>query len=228
MRFICSLALVGVLLVGCGQYSNPNDLTSIPQPDRMEVAYSLLKQATDALDVKFQKGQITDDQRMEKIREYSEELLRDVDQSQVPPNDLWQYAEILRISRRWAEAEETLLKAIKVPADEDRRIQDTLRLSQAQAHNGKYQVAIDTATSTFDAKDEDTAPILLSSLYEIAPIIKGHGVDSALADMLKSAIACHERTKVDPNTQEGKIFASVRRFHIRKAETFIEQLKAGI
>ena len=228
MRFICSLALVGVLLVGCGQYSNPNDLTSIPQPDRMEVAYSLLKQATDALDVKFQKGQITDDQRMEKIREYSEELLRDVDQSQVPPNDLWQYAEILRISRRWAEAEETLLKAIKVPADEDRRIQDTLRLSQAQAHNGKYQVAIDTATSTFDAKDEDTAPILLASLYEIAPIIKGHGVDSALADMLKSAIACHERTKVDPNTQEGKIFASVRRFHIRKAETFIEQLKAGI
>jgi hypothetical protein len=194
----------------------------------MEVAYSLLKQATDALDVKFQKGQINDDQRMEKIREYSEELLRDVDQSQVPPNDLWQYAEILRISRRWAEAEETLLKAIKVPADEDRRIQDTLRLAQAQAHNGKYQVAIDTAISTFDAKDEDTAPILLASLYEIAPIIKGHGVDSALADMLKGAIACHERTKVDPNTQEGKIFASVRRFHIRKAETFIEQLKAGI
>jgi hypothetical protein len=228
MRFICSLALIGSLLSGCGQYSNPNDLASIPQPDRMEVAYSLLKQATDALDVKYQKGQITDDQRMEKIREYSEELLQNVDQSQVPPNDLWQYAEILRISRKWVEAEEALLKSIKVPADEDRRIQDTLRLAQAEAHNGKYKQALETARKTFNAKDEDAAPILLACLYEIAPVIKGHGVDSELADLLRGAIACHERTKVDEETPEGKIFVSVRRFHIRKANTYIEQLKAGL
>ncbi|MEI7575701.1 MAG: hypothetical protein WCK51_02330 [Armatimonadota bacterium] len=228
MRFTCSLLLTSVLLAGCGQYSNPNDLSSIPQVDRMEVAYSLLKQATDALDVKYQKGQLTDEERLAKIREYAEELLTNVDKSQVPQNDLWQYAEILRISRRWPEAEEILMKAIKVPGDEDRRIQDTLRLSQAQAHNGKFAVAIETAKKTLDAKDEDAAPILLGCLYEIAPIIKGHGQDPALADLLKGAIACHERTKVDPNTQEGKIFNSVRRFHIRKAETFIEQLKAGL
>lgn len=228
MRFTCSLLVAVMLLAGCGQYSNPNDLASIPQIDRMEVAYSLLKQATDALDVKYQKGQITDEQRLEKIREYSEELLREVDQSQVPRRSLWQYAEILRISRRWAEAEETLMQAIKSPADEDRRIQDTLRLSQAQAHNGKYQLAIETAKKTFDAKDEDAAPILMGCLYEIAPVIKGHGVNPALAELLKGAIECHTRTKVDVNTQEGKIFDSVRRFHIRKAEILIEQLKAGI
>ena len=68
MRSICRLVLCALILVGCGQYENPNDLSTIPQEDRMEVAYSLLKQATDALDVKFQKGQITDEQRMEKIR----------------------------------------------------------------------------------------------------------------------------------------------------------------
>lgn len=228
MRFTCSLILVGLLVAGCGQYANPNDLTSIPQPDRMEVAYSLLKQATDALEVKVQKGQITDDQRMEKIREYSEELLKNVDNSQVPPSDLWQYAEILRISRRWPEAEETLLKALKSPADEDRRIQDTLRLAQAEAHNGKYQQAIETAKTTFDAKDEDTAPILLAVLYEIAPVVRGHGVDTALADLLLGAVECHKRTKVDQNTDEGKIFLAARNFHIRKAEVLAEQLRAKI
>ena len=228
MRFTCSLFVAVMLLAGCGQYSNPNDLASIPQIDRMEVAYSLLKQATDALDVKYQKGQITDEQRLDKIREYSEELLREVDQRQVPRRSLWQYAEILRISRRWAEAEETLMQAIKFPDDEDRRIQDTLRLSQAQAHNGKYQLAIETAKKTFDAKDEDAAPILMGCLYEIAPVIKGQGVNPALAELLKGAIECHIRTKVDVNTQEGKIFDSVKRFHIRKAEILIEQLKAGI
>ena len=194
----------------------------------MEVAYSLLKQATDALDVKVQKGQITDDQRMEKIREYSEELLKNVDQAQVPPNDLWQYAEILRISRRWPEAEEALLKAIKIPADEDRRIQDTLRLAQAEAHNGKYAQSIETAKKTFSAKDEDTAPILMAVLYEIAPVLKGHGVNTQLAELLSGAITCHSRTKVDLKTDEGRTFYSVRGYHIRKAEILIEQLKSGL
>ncbi len=228
MRFICSLVVAALLLAGCGQYKNPNDLTAVPQPDRMEVAYSLLKQATDALDVKVQKGQISDDQRMEKIREYSEELLKNVDQTQVPPNDLWQYAEILRISRRWPEAEETLLKALKAPADEDRRIQDTLRLAQAEAQNGKYAKAIETAKKTFDAKDEDTAPILLAVLYEIAPVIKGHGVNPQLSELLSGAITCHERTKVDLKTDEGKLFKAARSYHIQKAEVLIEQLQSGI
>lgn len=228
MRFICSLVLCGVLLAGCGQYTNPNDLNNIPQPDRMEVAYSWLKQATDALDVKYQKGQISDDERLAKIREYAEELLKSVDQSQVPITDLWQYAEILRISQRWPETEEVLLKAIKAPSDADRTVQDHLRLAQAQAHNGKYAEAIESAKSTFSAKDEDTAPILLAVLFEIAPVVKGHGFDKQLADLLDGAVACHKRTKVDLNTQEGKTFVAVARFHIRKAESLAEQLRAGI
>jgi len=228
MRSICSLVLFALMLVGCGQYENPNDLSTIPQEDRMEVAYSLLKQATDALDVKFQKGQITDEQRMEKIREYSEELLKNVDHAKVPLSSQWQYAEILRISRRWIEAEETLKLALKAPADEDRRIQDPLRLAQAEAHNGKYKEAIETAKLTFDAKDEDTAPILLAVLYEISPVVKGHGVDAALADLLVGAIECHARTKVDLKTDEGKIFDSVRNFHIRRAEQLVDQLRAKI
>ncbi len=227
MRFTCSLVL-GLLLLGCGQYPNPNDLRTAAPSDQVNIAHELLVQATDSLAVKVQKGMMTDQGRLDKIREYSEELLGQIDQKTVPPSDDWMLAGLLRSTGRWKEAEVALTRAVKFAKDEDRRINDTLRLAEAMAHNGKVEEGIATVRKTFNAKDEDTAPILLSTLYEFTPAAEKKGFDKQIADLLEGAIECHMRTKVDPNTEEGKLFGVAARYHINKARTKIAQLRSGL
>jgi hypothetical protein len=71
----------------------------------------------------------------------------------------------------------------------------------------------------YDVPDDQSAPILPATLYEIVPAAEGKGHDKELAELLELAIRCHERTVVDIKTDDGRIFMAARRYHINKAAT---------
>lgn len=218
----CSLA---VLLTSCGSFPDPNDIAAISEPERPEAAHRILESVSTLLDVKVRAAEITDEERFAKLREVSEELLKSIDGPSVLPASAWKYADLLRVSERWEEAEKALTVAVKNARDTDRLVNDSLRLAQAQAKLNKVDEAIKTARSIYNVPDDQCAPILPATLYEIVPAAEGKGKDSELATLLMEAIQCHARTVVDMKTDSGRIFSVARRYHIRKAEAKIEVLR---
>jgi tetratricopeptide (TPR) repeat protein len=215
------------LLVGCGQYPNPNDLTAIKPENRAEIANKRLEAAEATLQYKVEHNEITDDRRNQLIRELADEMLTKVDPKVIPDSDQWMYGALLRVTNRWAEAEAALKIAVKVAPDPDRKINDSLKLAQAQAKNKEVAEAIETASSVLTADDVDVAPILVSVLYEIVPAAEGQGHDKELAELLGKAIDCQQRAKVDGNTDEGRAFKIASHYHITKALEMISKLNGS-
>lgn len=218
------LLILGVLLAGCGQYANPNDLAQINPESRVFVANKRLESAEATLDFKVQAKEITDERRNLMISEFAEELLKVIDFSVTPKSDYWMYGALLRVTGRWKQAEEVLREAVKVAPNQDRKINDTLKLALAETKNGKVEEGIKTASSVLDVPDQDAAPILPAVLYEIVPAAQGKGHDAELAELLKQAILCHQRVKVDLYSDSGKMFVATSRHHILKAEQKLVEL----
>ncbi|MBI1335086.1 MAG: hypothetical protein GC165_19660 [Armatimonadetes bacterium] len=216
--------LLGLLVFGCGQFPNPNDLATIPQENRAAIAYERLLSAEDTLQFKVQQDEISDERRNEMISEVAEQMLKSIKADDVPLDAQWKYASLLRVTNRWKETEAALKEAVKVAEDPDRKINDTLKLAQAEAKNGEVEEAIKTAASVMDAKDEDAAPILPSVLYEVVPAAQNKGHNKELVDLLSNAVKCHERVKVDPNSDDGRAFLIAKRYHIHKAEQKMTEL----
>ena len=221
------IAFIGLLVVGCGQYPNPNDLTSIDQYHRVEIADKRLVSAETTLQFKVDSKEITDDRRNQLIKELADDLLKKIDPKAVTDTDQWMYAALLRVTDRWPEAEASLRTAVKVAPNPDRKINDTLKLAQAEAKNQKIEEAIKTAESVLEAPDNEAAPILPAILYEVVPAAEGKGHDKELATLLDKAIQVHLRVKVDPKSDSGKIFIIASRHHIGKAAEKIVELNSA-
>lgn len=213
---LASLAFVG----GCQTkiLRDPNDPTEagVMAP---EVLQRNLKSIADNLFQRQAAGEITDDEYQQYIEQAARELLAKVHIDKIAPTEAWQYLEVLRAAKRWKEAEEVgriAVKWAKERADLDRLVNDTLRLAETQAAQGRVGEAIATARSVFSVPDEAAAPILMATLYEIVPLAQGKGEDEALAELVEDAIACHWRTKVDAHSESGATFLAVRMSHIRK------------
>lgn len=226
MRII-HLILGCVVLVGCGQYANPNDLSSVRAEVRAEIANKRLVSAEETLQYKVEHNEITDDRRNQLISELADQMLKSVDPKAIPDTDQWMYASLLRVTNRWPDAEAALKIAVKVAPNLDRKVNDTLKLAQAQAKNGEVVEALASAQSVLEVPNEAAAPILPSVLYELVPAAEGKGHDKELADLLVKAIACHQQVKVDPNSDSGKAFLFARHHHISKAEAKIAVLAAS-
>jgi uncharacterized protein HemY len=155
MRSICSLALLGLVLAGCKQYPNPNDLSTVSVEDRVEVSYKWMQNVVNKLDDKVTLREISDEEREQYIAKYAEEVMPQISADRVPPTDMWMYGDLLRITGRWKEAEEAFTQAVKFASGADRKINDTLRLAQAMAMNSKVGEAIKTAATVMTAKDAD-------------------------------------------------------------------------
>ena len=177
-------------------------------------------------DIRMASNQINERVRIREITvKQGSDLLASYAAGLVPPNatksitegDAWKYAEIFRTARNWRLASETLMIALKHPADEDRRVNDTLRLAQAEANLGQVKEAIARARSVFNAKDADTAPILPAVLYEITPGAAGKGLDRELAHLVLDAALIHEKTLIDLNTEAGRRFLQARPHHLEVA-----------
>jgi hypothetical protein len=218
---------LGLLIVGCGQYPNPNDLGLIDQNHRVEIANKRLESAETTLEFKVVAKEITDERRNQLIKELAEDMLKKIDAKVVADTDQWMYAALLRVTDRWPEAETALRIAVKVAPNADRKINDTLKLAQAEAKNQKVDEAIATANSVLNAPDKEAAPILPSILYEVVPAAQGKGHDKELATLLEKAIIVHQRVKVDPNTDSGKLFLIARGHHLGKAAEKLGELNGS-
>ena len=215
------------MLAGCrgGQLPDPND----PRQGKLsaDTINRQMRALNEGLAPRRFRGEITDEQWKELLARGAQELLQDTELDTVSPDEAWLYAEVLRTARQWKEAEPVLRVAVKhakLTKNEDRRVNDSLRLAQALAEQGKVDEAIKVARSTFDVRPRDAVPVMMGTLYEIIPAARGKGKDVQLARLLQDAIAVHERAEVDPNTESGKLFLMARDRHIRQAWSTVVEL----
>lgn len=172
---------------------------------------------SDMLMQRVKGGEISDSEFRDRMASSAAELLKDVDVKKVPAIQAWEYGQMFITAREWGKAKTLLEKAVSVAKNEDRRVNDNLRLARVYAELGDVEKAIQVARSTFDTVDTSAAPILPATLYEIVPAAQGKGHDPELAALLEDAIACHLRTLVDPTTEPGRDFLTARPYHVHRA-----------
>lgn len=217
VRPLCSLAGV-LLLAGCGQpwktdpnVSRPDDPVSGPV-----LARNIAGLMAD-LDERVAKGGLPGAAKDQMIAEYLDRTLAGIDPQRVPDDECWQFGDAYRLKGEWKVAMQLYQRAVASAKDEDRSVNDRLRLARAMAHFGEHENAIKTARSTFEASPTNKAPILMAVLYEIVPEAKGKGADKEYAQLLLDAVRQHQETIVDANSPEGAAFLETRVVHIRAA-----------
>ena len=148
----------------------------------------------------------------------------------VEASKAWVAGDVLITAQHWDDAKLVLEAAVewaKINKNEDRRVNDTLRLSRVLAELGKVPEAIKTAREAFNTRPEDMVPILYATSSEIVPAARGKGHDLDVAKLLEDAIAIDMKVRVDPNLSAGAQFLSARPFHIRKAWELDAEIYTG-
>lgn len=212
---------VGLALAGCSLKPppDPNDPADAGTV-RIEVIERNLRATSRAINERVARGEITDEKGREILAQTAEKLLRSVRLEKISPDSAWRYGDVYRAAGRWREARqayEVALARAKQAKNEDRRVNDALRLAQACAQLGDVERAIELARSTFDARPVDKAPILMAVLYEIVEAGKGKGKDAELAKLLEDAVAQHQQVIVDPKTDAGRNFLAAKLHHLTRA-----------
>jgi hypothetical protein len=217
MKRLSPLLLV-LALVGCNSPTlpDPNDPNEVGvvQPD---VLRNNIQSVSDNLFARVQKGEISDAKFQELMGDYANKLLESAKIKTVPADRAWEYADVFRTARRWKEAKIYLEIAVKAAKNEDRRVNDSLRLAEANAQLGDIKAGIALVRSTFTAPPPEKAPILISTLLEFVPAAEGKGHDGDLAKLLLDAIPQAEKTLVDPKFDAGAAYIAARPHHIQNA-----------
>lgn len=210
--------------------ADPNDPSEVGMM-KATVMRRNLKQASDAANNRVGKGQMSPIEAKEKVSATAETLLSDLKPDNIPDSDLWEYGEVLWTAKEWKRAIPVLEKAVKVAIeakDEDRRVNDTLRLAQCYVGQGDVPKGIATVRKTFDVGVTGSAPILPSLVFEFVPMSRGKGFDPDLVKLLEDAIPIYAKTEVDEETKPGKDFILARPAIIREAERHISRLKRSV
>lgn len=205
-----------VLVSGCrmGVPPNPNE----PHGTTLvsgEILRRNLKWAYEELDRRENAHQITEAEKRERLKEYARAILPSEAVTRIPPRDAWMYGDVYRTAERWEEAKAAYEIAVKAADNEDRRVNDHLRLAFVLGKLGDIDGAIRNTRETFTGERSGKAPILLATLYELVPATEGHGRDLDLARLLEDAIAQHELTIVDPNNVPGRMFLIAKPHHLK-------------
>ena len=187
-----------------------------------EVLRRQVKGASDSLLAREAGGEITDEQYRNMLAQYTDDLLHNVHVESLDPKRAWEYGMVFRAGRLWDKAEQAFRIAAAHPADEDRKVNDTLRLAEAEAQLGHVAEAVKTARQAFAS--DYKVPILYSVLYEIVPAGEGKGHDVELARLLEDAIPQSDEAKVGTNTDEGKAFVQALSHHQHNARELAAKL----
>lgn len=219
------MAALSLLLSGChlSTFPDPNDPNGAGalQP---EVLRRQVKGASDSLYARVTGGEIDDRTYRRLLAQYTDDLLKRIQIDRVDPAKAWEYGEVFRTGQLWDRAEKTYAIAMKAAANDDRRVNDTLRHAEALAHLGRVEEAVKEARSTFDAPPTEKAPILFSVLYEIVPGGRGKGKDLLLAHLLEDAIAQSSMVQVDLKSDAGKAFMTALPHHQHNARELAARL----
>ncbi|MDR3688738.1 MAG: hypothetical protein P4L46_05105 [Fimbriimonas sp.] len=217
-----------LLLAGCQTPSlpNPNDPNDVG-PLSADNIRAQLSSMSDSLQMHVFRNEITDDQYHQLMQRAAEKLLKGYSADRLDPTNAWKYGEVLITAHMWPEAKDALQAAVdtaKASHNEDRRVNDTLRLARVLAEMGQVETAIKTARSVFDVRPQDGAPILYAVSNEIVKSAQGKGRDLELAKLLEDAIAIHWRVQVDRSSNVGKAFLFARPLQVRRAWKTVAEL----
>ena len=221
------IVLVLAMLSGCktAVLPDPNDPADVGQLSPETVRRNLMW-ANAMLIEREHAGEITPYESRDFIAKRATELVGSLDITKVNPSDAWEYGEIFMTAKEWKGAKTFLEQAVKAAKNEDRRVNDSLRLAQVDARLGDYADALKLARSTFNVPERDGAPVLPAVYLEIAPVLRGHGADAELAQLIVDAVAVHKRVIVDPALPAGQAFMIARHHHIlRSLELAMELFK---
>jgi hypothetical protein len=214
-------------LAGChsGILPNPND----PLDGQLTVdnIRDQLGCISDALLSRESRGQITDAEYHERKVEAANSLLRGFNPDKIDISKGWQVGEILITAKRWSQAKKVLEGAVelaKIRRNEDRRINDSLRLAQVLAEMGDVPGAVKMARTAFKVQPQDAVPVLNATLLRIVPAGRGKGHDLELAKLLEDAIAVDQKAMVDTESAPGKSYLMARPFHEGKSWKLIAEL----
>ena len=237
-RFSLRMAtLIGIAVVvagaGCrpNQIPDPNNPKNVPSEQVAKLLRQQIQSSADDLNQRVGTGEISDQKRKDLLAKLAGKLLSEGDPAHCAPEDAWIYADLMLTEHHYSEAIPMLKKAIQYATsvnNDDRRVNDSLRLARALAETGKIGPALDLTQSVIDSKPKDPNPVLTSVLLEITPVAQGKGHDEQLAKLLEEAIHEHLRVKVDPTSYPGKMFLAARTFHIKHAwDTIVSLLKGS-
>ena len=206
---------------------DPNDPNARTE-NRARVVLNNLHWASRAAQERVAKREISDEIAQRLVLDYAVKLDGSIDDSEIDAANAWLFGEVFWSARDWPRAELALALAAKSAKDEDRRVNDSLRLAEAYANMGQVPKALALCRSTFRTPPREKAPILPAILLRIAPAAAGKGHDAELAAVLEGAIQQQKETAVDMKTQAGKLFQVASRFHIHHAwEAVIQLYKAS-
>ena len=213
------LLLAALSLAGCkfGQMPNPNRPVVQAVPYDGEALQKSVRMADENLTERQVKGEITAETKRTLFHDYIREKVEGVELDSIPDEQVWRYADVYRQLEDWQTTDALYTRAVASAKDEDRRVNDTLRLAEAKAALKDVPEGIKLARSTFDAKPGGKAPILLAVLYEFAPAALGQGMDLEVAQLIEDAMQQHLLTYVDPSTEVGQRFLEARLHHISRA-----------
>src|ERR1044072_2964228 len=131
------LVAIAVVWFGNGfsSFGTPVDPNS---PDESQlVAADVLKRTlsgtSDSLLERVHDREISDDEFKDRMATAAQELLGRVDASKIPAGKEWEYGEMYITAREWSKAKAVLEKAVRIARDEDRRVNDSLRLARVYA-----------------------------------------------------------------------------------------------
>jgi len=169
------------------------------------------------LDLRVRRREISEQQKEKLIRELAESLASYIKLEEIPDEDAYRYADVLRQANRLAEAKAAYETAVSVAKTEDRVVNDSLQLARVMCLLGEVDPAIELVRTTFTASPKEKAPILLSVLYEIVPAAKDKGKEVEIANLLIDAIDQQMLVEVDPTSDSGKAFLAASQIHVAKA-----------
>jgi tetratricopeptide (TPR) repeat protein len=217
MKFWVLLILASCMLVGCqtAPVPDPNDPAKAG-PNQAEILRENVEWASDAANQRVVQGELSRDQAKQLVSQYAAKLTEKLGPG-IPANQAWIYGDMYVTAGKWEEARQALRIAVKSAWNEDRRVNDTLRLAVVEARLGNVAEAIRLTRSTFDVIPTGKAPILPAVLLELTPAAEGKGQDVELARLLEEAIQQHKQTIVDATRVSGKSFFIARPHHIAHA-----------
>lgn len=232
VAFILLAFLIGSFATGCqsGTYKDPNDpgVAGIMQPDVIDRD---LKNASDTINERVALGYLSVNQGRQILSDYARQLLGRVKVEETPVSEAWKYGQAFITAKDWNQAIAMLKVALQNPPNEDRWVNDTLRLAHCEAEIGNVKEAIQLTKSTFRASPDWKWPILYATYLEIVPAALKHsqGKDLELARLVESAIHQHELAWGDPKQPRYQDWLEYRQFQIRNAWGYIAQIyrKAG-
>ncbi len=218
VRLALLVLVVAVGLSGCrfGQYPDPNKSNEADKYDG-ERLQNNVRAADENLTRRLLRGEINASGKKTLLQDYIRDQLGDIDLEQVPSEQVWRYADLYRQLEDWKTTDALYSRAVGSAKNEDRRVNDTLRLAEAKARLKDVPKGIELVRSTFTAAPGGKAPILMAALYEFAPAALGQDHDIEVAKLLEDAIEQHMQTVVDPNTDAGRLFIEARPFHVKRA-----------